>query len=269
MNFSDIGQFFAPGSIGGRCFYLACAVAIAYLIQTIVVKALNKVFDSTRIPAASIFINIIKGLIWIFALLAVLQPVFGVEPTAFVAALGVTSVVISFGLQDTISNIISGLGLMLGQVIKPGDHIQVGDLVGVVLDVTWRHTQVCDVSGSVQLIPNSVLNKTAVTILSDSAVSQCTVPLSLTATGDIDHITQEIVKRGQRALGSWEAEDDKPSVLLKGSSALGIEAQAIFHIKQNKSVDQARDRVLRSLIGAPWLMNLSVEDAGAAAPSKI
>ncbi len=38
-------------------------------------------------------------------------------------ALGVTSIALSFGLQDTISNLAGGLGLMLGGVnLESGKH---------------------------------------------------------------------------------------------------------------------------------------------------
>ena len=90
---------------------------IAFLIEHFAVKLSKKALDSSKLPSASIFVNIIRGIIWAFAILAVLQPVFGIQPTAFVTALGVTSIAFSFGLQDTISNLVGGLGLMLG-----GEH---------------------------------------------------------------------------------------------------------------------------------------------------
>ena len=68
---------------------------------------------------ASIFNNLVRAVVWIFALLSVLEPVFNIQPTAFVAALGVTGVAISLGLQDTISNVIGGISLMAGEEVGP------------------------------------------------------------------------------------------------------------------------------------------------------
>ena len=99
----------------GKIVFLAVVIGVALLVQRIVVHGLKRALDAAGVPKASIFVNIVRAVIWVFALLAVLEPVFGVQPTAFVAALGVTSVVISFGLQDTVSNIIAGLGLMMGR----------------------------------------------------------------------------------------------------------------------------------------------------------
>lgn len=94
----------------GRAIMLAVAVLLAVVVAHFLTKLLRRLLDVSEVPSASIFVNIARALVWAFALLAVLDPVFGVQPTAFVTALGVTSLVISFGLQDTVSNVIGGWG---------------------------------------------------------------------------------------------------------------------------------------------------------------
>ena len=132
----------------GKIVFLAVTVAVALLVQRVVVRIARKALDASDVPSASLFINVLRALIWSLALIAVLEPVFGIQPTAFVTALGVVSVAISLGLQDTISNLIGGLSLLLGHVIKPGDHVVVGGVTGTVADVTWRTTAVVDQIGN-------------------------------------------------------------------------------------------------------------------------
>ena len=87
-----------------KAFFFCAVVVIAFVVQHLGVKALKKVLDSfERAPSATIFINGLRITIWVVALLVVLEPVFGVRPTAFLTALGVSSIVISLGLKDTIS----------------------------------------------------------------------------------------------------------------------------------------------------------------------
>ena len=121
-----------------KVVYLAVAAVVTLVVDRGVTRVARRVLDASSIPSASIFVNIIRGVIWAFGLLSVLEPVFGIKATAFVAALGVTSVVLSFGLQDTVSNVFSGLGLMLGKVVQPGDYVSVGGFEGFVTDVNWR-----------------------------------------------------------------------------------------------------------------------------------
>ena len=65
---------------------------VAFLVERFAIKLSKRALDSSKLPSASIFVNILRGVIWTFAILAVLQPVFGIQPTAFVTALGVTSI---------------------------------------------------------------------------------------------------------------------------------------------------------------------------------
>ncbi|MGN0071950.1 MAG: mechanosensitive ion channel family protein [Atopobiaceae bacterium] len=268
MDWGAVAAFFSLDAIGGKILYLAATAAIAYVIERLLSAFLSRMFDATDIPAASIFVNIVKAFIWALALLAVLQPVFGIQPTAFVAALGVTSVVISLGLQDTVSNVIGGLGLMIGQVVKPGDYITVGSQSGIVTDVTWRNTLLKDATGSVQIIPNSVLNKTAVTIRSASDVTSCTVPLQLRSDVDVEEATADILMRGQEALGDWADPAFEPLLCLVSFGTYGIEAKAIFHVKADQSTLLAADKVARAIAGTPWLVRMDREaaPAGAARP---
>lgn len=265
MDWQDFIAFFTMPQLGGKLLYLGIVALIAYVIQRLLAATLSRIFDATDISAASIFVNIVKGFIWVLALLAVLEPVFGIQPTAFVAALGVTSVVISFGLQDTVSNIIGGLGLMMGQVVKPGDYITVNSLSGIVTDVTWRNTLVRDASGSVQVIPNSVLNKTTVIIRSDWDVTACAVSLELRPDADVDAAAEEILERGTSALGDWAAPGIEPMVALTGQTAYGIEAQAVFHVLADKSSLAAKDRIVRAIAGAPFLAALELGPSTACA----
>ena len=105
---------------------LVVAVVIALVVQRVVVRLMHKALDASNLPSASIFINIVRALIWALALLGVLQPVFGVDPAGFVAALGVVSLAVSLGMQDTISNIVSGISLMVSKSVQPGDFVTVG-----------------------------------------------------------------------------------------------------------------------------------------------
>ena len=114
---------------------LAVAVVIAVMVERVVVRLMHRLLDASDLPSASLFINIGRAVIWVLALLSVLQPVFGVDPAGFVAALGVVSIAVSLGMQDTISNIIGGISLMLSKAVQPGDYISVGDVTGEVTDV--------------------------------------------------------------------------------------------------------------------------------------
>lgn len=96
--------------------------------------------DSTLTP---IFATGTKILILVITLLAVLNQ-FGVETTSIVAVIGAAGLAIGLALQGTLSNIASGMMLLILRPFNVGDTIVVGNTTGVVdeigLFVTEMHT---------------------------------------------------------------------------------------------------------------------------------
>ncbi len=232
---------------------IAVAFAVALVAQRIVVRVTKKILDSSEVPNASIFVNILRALIWSFALLSVMKPVFGVDPSGLIAAIGVVSVAISLGLQDTISNIVGGLGLMVGRVVKPGDHVTVGGTTGVVTDVTWRSTTLRSRGGDVDVIPNSVLNKTTLTRLDDMNAGLCKVEFAVAPGADLDAVAEEVVAAAEAALGDDLDPRFRTAVCFTGISAYGTEGFAALHVTDEVFFSAAQTRLVHALHGKPWL----------------
>ena len=168
----------------GRGLMLAVAIVVASVVCHLLVRVARRALDQSNLPSASIFVNLLRTVVWAFALLSVLEPVFGIKPTAMMAALGVTSLVITFGMQDTVSNVVAGLGLMAGRVVQPGDAVEISGFAGVVTDVNWRSTTVRDRNGCEQVIPNAVLNKTALTRLTPTSSTLVDLVMAVRADAD-------------------------------------------------------------------------------------
>ena len=75
----------------GKIVLVVVVTVSAYVIQRLVSRLAKKVLDAAQVPSASIIINILRGLIWSLGLITIIEPVFGIKPTAFIAALGVGS----------------------------------------------------------------------------------------------------------------------------------------------------------------------------------
>lgn len=106
--------------------------------------------------------------------------VWGVDLSAALTALGVTSLVISFALQDTLSGLASGALLLTDAPFKPGDWIQFGDLQGTVIDINWRSSRIRDRNGDLHVVPNSQLaNDKVVNYGEPSNLHRVVVPLQV------------------------------------------------------------------------------------------
>lgn len=241
------------GDVVGRATMLAVAVIVAALVSRALSRLLNKLLDVSDVPSASIFVNIVRAIVWAFALLSVMQPVFGIQPTAFVTALGVTSLAISLGMQDTISNVIGGLSLMIGHVVRPGDAIEVGGFAGEVVDLTWRSTVVRDRLGNEQVIPNSVLTKTALKRLTPSSATLVEVDVAVSHGADLDEVSLRITRAAQTALAGRLAEGGQTGVRFLGSDAYGVRCAVYLHVRPDVTAAAASDALMRAIAAEPWL----------------
>jgi small-conductance mechanosensitive channel len=78
----------------------------------------------------------------------------GVDLTAFALFSGALGVGIGFGLQKVISNLVSGIILLMDKSIKPGDVVAVKDTYGWVKSFGARYASVITRDGIEHLIPN-------------------------------------------------------------------------------------------------------------------
>lgn len=88
-----------------------------------------------------------------FAIVVVLSTV-GIDLSALALFTGAVGVGVGLGLQKIVSNLVSGIILLVDKSIKPGDVISVGDHFGRVGNMGARYTSVDTRDGREYLIPN-------------------------------------------------------------------------------------------------------------------
>lgn len=81
----------------------------------------------------------------------------GIDLTAFAVFSGAIGVGVGFGLQKVVSNLVSGVILLLDRSIKPGDVIEIDNTYGWVSTLNARYVSVLTRDGKEYLIPNEDL----------------------------------------------------------------------------------------------------------------
>jgi small-conductance mechanosensitive channel len=99
-------------------------------------------------------VKIVHYTLIIVGTMVILQT-FGIKLTAFAVLAGAIGVGVGFGLQQIISNFISGLIIMFERPIKVGDRIELGTLEGNVTEIGMRRTTVVTSDNIAILVPNS------------------------------------------------------------------------------------------------------------------
>jgi small-conductance mechanosensitive channel len=156
--------------------------------------------------------------IFIYAIAAILiLRAFDIEITPLLAGLGVGGLVIALALQDSLSNLFSGMFMMTDRMIKVGDIIQLDNgPSGVVEEIGWRSTKIRTGQNNVLIVANTK-------IASDMTVTNFSIPnkeLSLlvdvsvplgSKINDVEAIALDVAKNIQKSVKGAK-QDFEPSV---------------------------------------------------------
>jgi len=85
----------------------------------------------------------------------------GFEITAIVASLGILGAGIALGAQDIIRDIFNGMFMVFEDQLGVGDKVDLGDVKGVVEEVTIRITKVRDTKGVLWFVRNGQIQRVA------------------------------------------------------------------------------------------------------------
>jgi moderate conductance mechanosensitive channel len=92
-----------------------------------------------------------------FATAVLMLSVLGFHVMPFLAGAGILGLVIGFGAQSLIDDVVSGFFILLEDTYLVGDTIQVGGSTGVVEAIEFRTTKIRDGDGRLHVIRNSDL----------------------------------------------------------------------------------------------------------------
>jgi small conductance mechanosensitive channel len=99
-------------------------------------------------------------LIWMMGILAAMAYA-GVDVSAIITSLGLLGFALGLALKDTVTNLISGVMIMLYSPFERGDTIEFGGHTGKVQWIDMKYTTLCNVVGmeedDIILIPNQAL----------------------------------------------------------------------------------------------------------------
>lgn len=143
----------AAANIVSTLFWIALIVVV-HQITRLIVGTGDHSEDNWRSYIPHMFLRFPPYTIIGVIVFHIVQDIWSLPVKELATTLGIGSIVVAFALQDTLSNMVSGLLLVANSPFKTGEWVHVGDVEGRIISVNWRYTNIETWSGDLVVIPN-------------------------------------------------------------------------------------------------------------------
>ena len=190
--------FTNPATLQGAVLYAIAFAASAWLVgQTLRLAVLRAIahdkHDHFDLMAVRFVAKLVRYCVYIFAFIsfAHIVPALSGLGTASLTSISILSVIIGLAAQNTLSNLVAGISLLLYRPFKLGDRLQVtaptGMETGTVESLTLGYTLLKTDDNRLVVVPNSVMaNQTTINLTGNDPRVICSVPIGISYDSDID-----------------------------------------------------------------------------------
>lgn len=227
---------------------VAIAVFLGVMAERTASRFIHRVIGASTVGEVSIVVNIVRAIIVIVVVYFVGENVFHIELSGVAQALGLTTLVVSLGLQDLIKNVVAGVQIVLAHLLTAGDHIKVGGNRGEVMDINWRQTTLRDKDGNAHVVPNAELMGGSFVRLEGRMARRYTLTCDIKPGLDLARVAADIERLADVALDEAGIRAEEGSeVRFVGSTANGVEASIRIYLTDIESTTRGMDAVMRAI----------------------
>jgi small-conductance mechanosensitive channel len=218
-HFEDWLILFKEGPLA-KALIVLVAFGIGYVLGKMAGRALEKALSQKLVPHQ---IMIAKRLAFYLVVILVTLTGFneaGINLSVLIGAAGVLSVAIGFASQTTISNLISGLFMLIERPFMVGDVIRVGSTTGEVTTVNLLSTILKTPENLMVRIPNEALMKSEITNVTRFHLRKIEIPLTI-ATGTDINLAQSVLTSALLQIEGVKSKPE-PQLLFKSFADSGL-----------------------------------------------
>ena len=179
-----LGSLTLTGVLSALLTLLVCL-----LVKKIVMTIFTKAFARTKLDAqlSKAILKAVEAILWVVVILIVCDAL-GINITSLLALFSVVGLAFSLALQDSLSNLASGLLLMANRPFKIGDYVEAGGQEGTIQNIGIIYTEMTTPDNKKIHVPNSSISSGKIINYS----SQPTRRVDITISASYDDSTEKV-----------------------------------------------------------------------------
>ena len=205
------------------------------VVSKIITRILNKLnrFDESK-TAIYLIKEIIVYIIYFIGMMYFLK-LFGINLYGTLLSLGIVGIAVSLAAKDIISNLFSGIVLIIGRSIKVGDTIEINKTKGVIQMIHLRKTTIKDDDGVISSIPNSTLTNNLFKIYKAPEKYRVNIMAGLPLNVDLNEFNSYIIEKINELEGVLD--NPEPRIFAKEITFEQTNLKISFWIKDYNNKD--------------------------------
>lgn len=190
-------------------------VIVAYFVIKFIMKFVIKGIAHSKLPknVHSFATSTIKALLYFLVVLIVCGQL-GIDVTSLVAAFSIVGVAVSLSLQNSLSNVMSGITLLFTKQFNVDDYIEAGGISGTVMAIGISHCRLKTPDNKEIYIPNSSIVSEKIINYSTEYTRRVDITIGVSYSEDIDKVKKAL----------QNVVDNTPQVLKDKDIFIGITA---------------------------------------------
>ncbi len=172
----------------------AVVLVVGLIVMKIAVSIFRKMINRSHLKgtAGNFLISLVKTALVVLYVIILLS-MLGVDTTSLVAIFSVLTLAISLAVQGVISNLASGIMLIVTKPFEEGDYVDIGGAAGTVEHIHITCTKIKTGDNKVITIPNSTITASNVTNYSTKPTRRVDLTFSVAYGSDVEAVKQLIL----------------------------------------------------------------------------
>lgn len=261
FNWETLSQQIVIGSI--RIIFTLIIFLIIHIIAKWLLDILFKRFlaskntDTSRFETIQRITNNIYHTIFYFFLIYTILEILNFPVGTLLASAGIVGLTVSFGAQGFVSDLVNGLTILSGKQLSIGDEVRIDDILGTVINLSLRTTEIKDFDGTIHYIPNR-----EILIISNRSRGdmRAMIDVRLFHETDIDKVRQIILQLNDRLVPQFQDITVPPKDILFVSNAKNqLTMRVVLYTKsgsqygvQNKFYEAYVNELIEAGIDLPY-----------------